>query len=951
MPMNRSMPNLMPNLRATMKQTNAPATVLAAMLVCGQSAVAQVAAPAVVGTKREESVPRRQLARFDFEENETFPTELPAGWSRVLARSKSDGSDAGLVGAPDLPEFGSIKAERGNGHASSNWALKFAVNGASMAAASAPARIPLEVGAQIIASAWVRTKDLKDAAARLSCQFHDATGKPIGSLHTSELVRSEADWRQLRVAPPAAPQGTAGLSLWLEVVQPRSLKASEDSRFTVTLSDVGGSAAFDDIEVWQMPTVAFEAGGLGIVGPGAITRLALSCDDPTSKATTVSVRVRDAGDRTVHAAVIDVPSDRALTMNIPPLPTGWYEAEALFSSGNATIALRRARFAVLPNDPFEPDEPPRFGVSLGSSDMPVSPALDLARAAFVVIPIWEEGTDTRETKHVVNELRAKVSSLLDRRVEPMFRISEVPATLAHELHIDSSDTMALFALDETRWRPALEPWLLAFGQQVEQWFIGTEPVEATRADLPARVEALSHALNQSIAGASIGVPWSPSEELVGELATTISAGRHTLELVVDPAWREGDGEVYEGLPTGPRGMVRIVPLPPGSTDDRERAIDIAMRAIDAWRAGFDNISIDVSSDTLVPIAGPALELAAWRQISTRLCGRRFVAEIQVQERVRAILGDGARGPVLVLWNDGADSSQPLSINLGGTAVTATDVWGRSTRVEASANGHSIVVGREPLFIEGVSREMCLLRRGVRFDPSFVVARRASQEGALLLANPWSTPMSGTLTIGDASIGEGSSSPSNADASGVDGARALSLSPRTHRFTIPALGEARFPVSFSVPRSMAAGEVRVQIDIDATAQEPFRVSLDALLEVGYREVSVDSSWRLARSIESGTTDLILTLKVTNISEKPVDCEAFAVADGFAQSKKPISGLAAGATAVRVFHFKDGVRKLSGRDIRAGVHDADADARLLKRIPIPPLLPPLPTVAEAAFDAAR
>jgi hypothetical protein len=54
-------------------------------------------------------------------------------------------------------------------------------------------------------------------------------------------------------------------------------------------------------------------------------------------------------------------------------------------------------------------------------------------------------------------------------------------------------------------------------------------------------------------------------------------------------------------------------------------------------------------------------------------------------------------------------------------------------------------------------------------------------------------------------------------------------------------------------------------------------------------------------------------------------------------------------VRVFPFPDGVRRLSGRDIRAGVHDADGDARTLRRIVIPPLLPPLESVV-GADDAA-
>ena len=166
------------------------------MLLCGNTALGQVGftvdSGIGVGEMREESVPRRSLARYDFEENERFPTELPAGWSRVLARALAAPASGTKVpiGAPDLPEFGSVRAEQGVGRNTSEWGMRFTVNGASMAIASEPSRIPLGVGAQVVVTAWARTKDLKNASTRVSCQFCDATGKPIGPTHTSELIRS-----------------------------------------------------------------------------------------------------------------------------------------------------------------------------------------------------------------------------------------------------------------------------------------------------------------------------------------------------------------------------------------------------------------------------------------------------------------------------------------------------------------------------------------------------------------------------------------------------------------------------------------------------------------------------------------------------------------------------------------------------------------------------------------
>lgn len=897
---------------------------------------------------REVNMPRRRLAHFDFEENEDFPIELPAGWARVLSKPTATGdgtsgsaattAPATTTGAPDLPEFGSVKSERSTGRGepgptNNGWALHFALNGASMAVSSVPETIQVAPGAQLTLTAWTRTRGLRHAGARVAIQYHDAKGRPLGAPHACAPMRSEGVWRELRVEPPVAPDDAASASIWLEVVQPKSLKDREETRFQVVQHDVAGSVHFDDIELWQLPTASFRATGIGVVEPGVPARLEVRCSDPAAQATSVAIRVRDASDATVHAATMDVPADRPLELTLPVLPTGWYEAEARFTVGNEPIALRRARFAVLPDDPFEPDEPPRFGASLGSGDLGTEAAVDLARAAFVVLPIWDASTDTRATRHELQRLRAKVSKLLDRRVEPMFRIHAVPDALARECRIETDDTLALFALDEGRWRPSLEPWLLAFGQQVEQWFVADEPVEADREGLPARIDTLGRVLGSSIAGPAVGVPWWPGESLSAELATTIEAGRHTVEVVADASWRESGGEVYEGFPRGARGMVRIVPLPPGAVDDRERAIDIGLRAIDAWRAGFDSVSVDVRSDALPPIPGPPLELAAWRQISTRLCGRRFVREIPAGAGVRAILGDGPRGTVLVLWRDGAgdegDALDSVTLDLGASAVDITDLWGRMSKVEPTRGGHRIPLGREIVFVEGAEREMLELRAGFRVDPGFATARRASQEGSLVVSNPWPTAMSGTLTI---------LAPDE-----------LGLAPKVHRFTAPAGGEARLPFVFSVPRRFVSGVTTVRATIEGTATDPFVATVEAPLEVGFREVSVDHSWRLARSIESGAVDLILTLRVTNVSDRPIDVEAYAVADGYTQNKKPISALAPGSTAVRVFPFPDGVRRLSGRDIRAGVHDADGDARTLRRIVIPPLLPPLESVV-GADDAA-
>ncbi|MFM1822882.1 MAG: hypothetical protein RI967_1148, partial [Planctomycetota bacterium] len=693
-------------------------------------------------------LPRRLVARFDFEENAEFSIGVPIGFYRVLSRNPTEapastptptGAGTGASDpeaarprtvAPGLPDFGDHRITRDGGR-DGGFAIECLVDGASIVLATEPGRIPIEPGARLEVRASVRTAGLVHAGVRVSARFRDAEGRALPGVWSTAVVRSEEAWRALAVEPPEAPDEARSLELWLEVVQPAADGSGDPSAegepFRVTRTDVRGSAFFDDLEIWQLPTTRFEAERSGIVPPGAAARLVVGCNDPLAGRVRAAVRVRDASDGAVHLQEFELARERTVTVEIPALPTGWYEAEARFTSidDGATVAVRRARFAVLPDDPFEPDEPPRFGASLAGIDASVGAAVELARCAFVVLPVWTTATDTRDPDHEIDRLRPVVDGLLGRRVEAMFRVAGVPGPLARAHRIDAGDTLALWALPAASWQPVLEPWLLAFGQVVDQWFLAEQPVDPRRGELDRRIDALAGAMGAAIAGPSVGVPWSPEEEVDAALERTVRRGRHVVEVVADGAWGESGVAAYEGLPNGPFGMARIVPLPAGVVDDRARAIDLALRAIDAWRAGFDSVAVEVGDrdssvipgDSPVPappaIPGPPLELAAWRQVSTRLCGRDFVAEIPIgradEPPMRALLADGPRGSVLVLWSESTGEPREIAIELGAHEVLATDLWGRSARVAPAPGGHRLRVGREPVFVEGVEREMCLLR--------------------------------------------------------------------------------------------------------------------------------------------------------------------------------------------------------------------------------------------------
>jgi hypothetical protein len=139
---------------------------------------------------RDDGVPRRLVARFDFEENAVFPKEIPTGFYRALSRLDAD-TGGGLApptggehGVPGLRDFGRIETVRGVGRAPSKgepgWAVRFAVDGASMLLASEPSRVSIVPGSQLMIRAWGRSESLNYAGLRLSVRFHD---REIGRAH------------------------------------------------------------------------------------------------------------------------------------------------------------------------------------------------------------------------------------------------------------------------------------------------------------------------------------------------------------------------------------------------------------------------------------------------------------------------------------------------------------------------------------------------------------------------------------------------------------------------------------------------------------------------------------------------------------------------------------------------------------------------------------------------
>ena len=889
----------------------------------------QVAAPAGVsaGAGAGET-PRRLLKRFDFEDAEEFPTEMPQGFYRVLTSES---------GQPGFPPFGRVALVRAGANANANatqgnsasapkghWSLSFQLDGAAIAVASSPALIPLTNRARPQVSAQIHTSGLLAAGVRLTARFVNSAGEPMPGAWATAPLRSEQGWRKVELEMPEAPDGATSMTVEVAIVQPDGASSSDG---LPARRDVTGTAFIDDLVVWQLPTAEFAATRGGIFSVKDIPQLTITCRDPVATKLTVRVVVRDVAGVIVARKDSALQNAQEMSVALGSLAPGWYSADAHFLDEGQRIAARRAQFCIVPDDSFEADQPPRFGVVFpesASHDYAKTIAqATLARASFVVLPVWSANTDLGSSTLLVHELRTLTDALFAKSIRPMFRIEGIPAALATSERLDSSQVVDLFASEGARWRGALEPWLIAFGQQVTHWFLGAEGLDPSAPELQPKLLAASDALRNFIAGPAVVTPWMPEEPMPESIASDLKESRAWVELPLAPGWSLAAGDApLTTLPPPERIFATIEPLPASLSNDmleiapRDRAIDIALRTIDAWSTGIASIAIVADESSEVP--GPSIGVAAWRQLSTRLCGRHFVSEVPLGEGLRGILADGPRGACLIAWNESRVEGASVKVALGRSTVIATDLWGRVQQLAPSAEGHALALVREPVFVEGVEREVLQFRAAVRVEPASIDARRAPQPIAIVLKNPWNYQISGTLLLPEVEDAE--------------------IAPRSMPFSIAPLGETKVEVALGIPRSRPSGEFDLRPLAQVSGNQEHAIPLSAVVETGFSKVSLESSWRLAKSVESDRIDLVVSAKVTNVSSTPLDVEAFAVADGYTQNRKPIENLQPGQSAVRVFHFPAGARRLSGRDVRVGVQDSNLDARLLKLLPIPPFVPP-------------
>lgn len=869
---------------------------------------------------------RRLVQHFDFEDPERFPRELPQHWYRILSKDS---------GRPGYPDFGDIRlvdslAREGK------WSLAFECRGGSMAAALPPGVVRIFGGSQYRLSCWMRTEGLRNAGGRLVARFHGADGRPIGVEVATDAIRSEDRWTQLLLDLDDIPPDAAELALELEVVQPSALHPDASRPIG---DDIAATVWFDDLEIWQVPSIRFSTDR-----PGQLFRVdetpavAIELRDIVSERLSAHIAVEDIDGRPLVAERLGVAAvGEPLVVQLPALRRpGWYRATLVVEGDGAVIARRELDLSVVDAAPPRRGEGPRLGLDLPDigrlGDRLATALVDRLGASFVLVPLWAGGYEAAATTATIEGLRPFVDRLLDRRIEPILVIPSVPESLATLRHLDPWQALAFFDSDDAQARDLLEPWLLTFGQHVERWQIGALGSPAARDPFdPARGVRLRRFLESLVADPTLLVPADADRDPVPS-ESGIAAN------LLTPWMLRGDGSpsfasLFAESFSAADAVVTIEPLPESDFAPRARVDDLAIRTIDAWRNGAMRLALplpirfgELGGERLDSLRPEAL---AWRQLGRALGGRRFAGEIPLGGGARLWIARGERDAVLVGWTE--SGPRDISLVLSAGSLTRVDLLGDAIAIERIGGVHRIGLDGSPIILEGVDPRIAELLASVRFDPQIIESRRTPQRTNVVFRNPTAGPLNGVLTV-----------PDRLD---------WDISPRRQNVVGSILGDLRVPLDVTLPRSVTQGETMLSIDFEPAGGDLPPLKLVAPIAVDWPEVQIDRSWRFIRSVETGGVDVAVTVSVTNRSERPLDLEAFALARDFPQNRRPILRLGPGQTASRTFQFADGARRLSGGAVLTGVSELEGDRRLTLELAIPSILPPPASASRAASDPDR
>ncbi|MHC5029010.1 MAG: hypothetical protein ACYTGR_19850, partial [Planctomycetota bacterium] len=474
-------------------------------------------------------------------------------------------------------------------------------------------------------------------------------------------------------------------------------------------------------------------------------------------------------------------------------------------------------------------------------------------------------------------------------------------------------------------RPIHESMLADFGAQVSRWQIGSlggDPHHLGETFAEAAT-GLRTTLATLAPAADLIAPW-PAEQPLEPAAAIVPHG-YTISvpyetppeslLEFSDVWRESPTDV----------SVRFV-LPGESLyGPHACVIDLALRALHGWRAGLPRMMIDAPWRTATSTGGlmPTPAFGVWRTMADQLGNRRFIQELDLAGGSVAWLLEGASNDdaAIVAWLDRPSSPQDavLRMFLGDGPISTVDIFGNRTPVPLADGVHTVHLGEEPTFIEGIDLRLAQFRAAFRMVPDVVPTSNQRHEHRFVLENPWDVAMTGSMR--------------------VTGDDRWAIKPRQYEFNVSPGETADLPVAIIPERNIVAGEKILNAHFDFNASGRFSFDAKIPVDVTMKDIELRHRWSLVDDQVTGRKNIVVQLTIINHRDTAIDIDAFAYAaiDEIGIRRTTVGMLEPDTSTVQIFTMPDGAELLSGKTIYVGISERNRSSRLTEVMHLPNLRP--------------
>lgn len=832
-----------------------------------------------------------------------------------------------LPGFPNFSEVAFDRKEKANG----DFSLRLSCDGWRTGAYVQHGAIHVKPESDYRVTARVMTRELDHAWAELHAYFVDTFGRRIEpSLRMTEPISTHGQWQEVSVKLTGDFRNVAYIGIELHIRQPKRDQDNPIGAHQIVPQDITGGAWFDDVAVWELPSVS--------ISTGVATNIVTGEEPPT-----IHARVRDLTGQRLRAKVavynhryeridqIEEEIDKDGWSWTPDLKGryGWYWADLQIYEADRenrpTTLVARSLAGLLwmrSTGGGGMEDRPRF--VLVAEDTPtdhlplIEKLMKQTGMAALVVSGWERGGTPKSTGQRARVLEPIARDLLTKRGYVAVSFWPVPAELAGRVGIDSTDPLNLLTRDSEAWMDYAKPFLSPLGQRLNRWQVGSSTAPSTflARNLQADLEAARRGIRVVAPSPSLVAPWrldQPSR--VGELA---------LSDTYAVAWPQGVthgrlAEALEGWPAPPHNVRLDIELADAADMSHERRVaDLMLRVLHAWEQKVGAIGLDKpwteaherhTSLTPDPVFG------VWVNLMRQLEGQRVVGRMPLGPGLQAMILDGRQGGMLALWNERADEEPAeIALYLGDNPI-AVDPFGNTEPLATVQGKQLLTVGQTPTIIRGIDPRLALLRAGFSLDEPFIESQQIAHRRTLRIHNPWPRTLNGYYVIA---------------APGY-----WTVHPQRKHLSIAPGDTAEVPIVLRFPIHENGGHKTLSAQFVFNVGQDYNVRLHAPMEIGLKGVDFDASVIAEPGKTPGSIDAIVELRVTNTGMQRQSLNIFAGLQGHARREMIIPGIAPGEPAFRRIRFKDVGDAIGKHPVRCGVRQTNGPAVLNQTLE---LLPP-------------